>query len=392
MGDKGIARARRLVLVMLNMTLATAWFIVLVASAAGFGPTSGVRLGLAMLGLLVFSWLFLRVTRAILQHRYATREVVITGVLAYAVAVAGGANPTGWGFVPFAWLAVAAIGLSRRNAVLLGAATIAVSSPLAILLTLFQQDPVWSQDEGSVAGLIVGVLVYNLLIGTFFPWANRLWVWIWQLAEQAHDGREAQARLAVAEERLRFARDLHDLVGHQLSAIAVKSELAVRLADDPARAAAEMAEVRQLARKALRELREAVRGYRELDLVAELGSVRAVLEAAGVECRLHLPYRDVPAEVAPVFAWVVREAVTNVLRHSTASFCDITVRFTGEEAVLEVRNDGVTARPVAEDVGSGLTGLGERLAAVGGTLSARPNSSGEFTLRAVAPVLAGVAA
>ncbi|WP_170321661.1 sensor histidine kinase [Acrocarpospora pleiomorpha] len=388
MGDNGITRARRIVRWMLNMTLALVWFVALVSTLVGVGleSVSLARAIATLISLVVFSWLFLRITRAILNRSYATREVVLSGILALALAALGGGNPTGWGFVPLGWLSVAAVGVSRRNAVLLGVGTALVASPIMILAML--QDPDW---DGSVTGVVVGVLLYNLLLAAAFPWANRLWVWIWQLAEQAHVGKEAQSRLAVAEERLRFARDLHDLVGHQLSAIAVKSELAARLAAHPDAAAAEMAEVRALARKALRELREAVRGYRELDLVAELGSVRAVLEAAGVDCRLHLPYRDVPPEVAPVFAWVIREAVTNVLRHSTASVCDITVRFTGEEAVLEVRNDGVTPKPV-EDLGSGLAGLTERLAAVGGTLTARPNGSGEFTLRAVAPVLAGVPA
>ncbi|WP_155355457.1 sensor histidine kinase [Acrocarpospora macrocephala] len=393
MGDKGITRARRIVQWMLNMTLAVVWLVVLLAIVVNVGleTISLVRAALSLIGLVVFSWLFLRITRAILNRSYATREVVLSGILALALAALGGASPTGWGFVPLGWLSVAAVGLSRRNAILLGVGTALVTSPIVILAMLSGQDPAGVNEEGSVAGLVVGVLVYNVLLAATLPWANRLWVWIWQLAEQAHVGKEAQSRLAVAEERLRFARDLHDLVGHQLSAIAVKSELAARLAADPDAAAAEMAEVRSLARKALRELREAVRGYRELDLVAELGSVRAVLEAAGVDCRLHLPYRDVPAEVAPVFAWVIREAVTNVLRHSTASVCDITVRFTDEEAILEVRNDGVTPKPI-EDLGTGLAGLTERLAAVGGTLTARPNGSGQFTLRAVAPVLAGVPA
>jgi two-component system sensor histidine kinase DesK len=393
MGDKGITRARRIVRWMLNATLAVVWFVVLLTTVAefGLGTPSLARAIPALIGLAVFSWLFLRITRAILNRSYATREVVAAGILAFALAALGGGNPTGWGFVPLGWLSVAAVGLSRRNAVLLGAGTALATTPIVILAMLSGHDPAWDIEEGSVAGVVVVVLLYNLVLAGALPWTNRLWVWIWQLAEQAHDGKEAQSRLAVAEERLRFARDLHDLVGHQLSAIAVKSELAVRLAADPDAAVAEMAEVRVLARKGLRELREAVRGYRELDLVAELGSVRAVLEAAGVDCRLHLPYRDIPPEVAPVFAWVIREAVTNVLRHSTASVCDITVRFTGEEAVLEVRNDGVTPKPV-EDLGSGLAGLTERLIAIGGTLTARPSGSGQFTLRAVAPVLAGVPA
>ncbi|MFG1702901.1 sensor histidine kinase [Nonomuraea sp. M3C6] len=212
---------------------------------------------------------------------------------------------------------------------------------------------------------------------------KRMWMWIWQLAVQAHEGREAHTRLALAEERLRFARDLHDLVGHRLSAIAVKTELAVRMSDvDTGVAKAEMAEVNTLTRKALRELREAVRGYRELDLAAELNSVKGVLEAAGVRCEVHLPYRELPDGVAPVFAYAVREAVTNVLKHSSATVCDIMIRFTDREAELRVHNDGVARRQIA-DLGTGLAGMGERLAAVGGDMSAHPTEDGEFVLKAV---------
>jgi two-component system, NarL family, sensor histidine kinase DesK len=97
---------------------------------------------------------------------------------------------------------------------------------------------------------------------------------------------------------------------------------------------------------------------------------------------VHLPYRDLPDGVAPVFAYVVREAVTNVLKHSTATFCDITIRFTEQDAELRVRNDGV-ARWQADDLGTGLTGMGERVAAVGGKLVAHPAGDGEFLLTAV---------
>ncbi|WP_285706576.1 histidine kinase [Microtetraspora sp. NBRC 16547] len=383
----GLGRARKVVRWTLIGTLIVAWFLVVLMTIGGLGTevSKWYRVLPALAGLVVFSWLFVRMTGAILSHRPFRREIVVSGVLSVALMVVGGAQMTGWGFVPLAWLSIAAVGVSRKVAVLLGAGTAVVVTPLAVVATLAGNDPAFPGDT-STTGLVVGVTVYYVAMCALFPWTNRLWVWIWRLAEEAHAGREAQARLAVAEERLRFARDLHDLVGHQLSAIAVKSELAVRLSDaDAAAAKDEMAEVRGLARTALRELRETVRGYRRLDLNAELAAVRGVLEAAGVSCRLHLPYREVPEDVAPVFAWVVREAATNVLRHSSASRCDITVRHSEEAAVLEVRNDGVTRRAV-EDIGSGLAGMGERLAAVGGTLTARPTGSGEFVLRAVAPL------
>ncbi len=385
---EGLNRARKVVRWTMIGTLILVWFLAAVTTAAAvaLGILTWPRALLAVAGLVAFSVFFFRISDAVLAHRYPVRDVVVAGALSLGVMIVGGSQMTGWGFAPLAWLSLAAIAVPRRVAVLLGAGTAVVVTPFGVLGALAGADPSISLDTNTTMGGVVGVSVYYLVMCSIFPWTNRLWVWIYRLAEEAHAGREAQARLAVAEERLRFARDLHDLVGHQLSAIAVKSELAVRLTGADADAARdEMAEVRGLARTALRELRETVRGYRRLDLDAELTTVRGVLEAAGVTCRLHLPHREVPEEVAPVFAWVVREAATNVLRHSSASRCDITVRHSDEEAVLEVRNDGAAHRAV-EDVGSGLAGLGERMAAVGGTLEARPTGSGEFVLRAVAPL------
>lgn len=369
--------------------LAIPWFFAganTVAEAAD-GTTPGLRVLFAAIGLLVFSWLYVRIIRAVLDRRYARREVVAAAAVSLAIAVAGGVQMAGWGLAPLLWLSVAVLGVSRRVAFLFGAGTALVLTPLAILTVSTGRDPAFPMDgdPATMAGAAVGVAVYYVLMCSLFPWTNRLWVWIWRLVEEAHAGREAQARLAVAEERLRFARDLHDLVGHQLSAIAVKSEVAVRLsATDVAAAREEMGAVRGLARTALRELREAVSGYRRPDLTAELGAVRGVLEAAGVSCRLRLPYREMPQEIAPVFAWVVREAVTNVLRHSSATWCEILLRHTEKEAVLEVRNDGVgPGASGTESPGNGLAGMAERMAQIGGTLTARPTGSGEFTLRAV---------
>ncbi|MBO3744552.1 sensor histidine kinase [Streptosporangiaceae bacterium NEAU-GS5] len=379
--DDKLRRARRLVRLVLIVTIAAGWLVVALTTI-GSGTFTWVLIP-AVLGLAVFTWLYIRVIDSVLDGRYPLKDVVVSGLVALATGVVGGLLSPGWHFITLIWLSVAPITLSRRATVLLSLGVFVVLAPLSAWSTILTSDRELTSDPATLAGLITGVVVYTAIMCAIFPCSNRLWVWIYGLAEEAYAGRDAQARLAVAEERLRFARDLHDLVGHQLSAIAVKSELAGRLARaDAAAAGEEMGEVRTLARTALRELREAVRGYRELDLSAELGSVRGVLEAAGVDCRLHLPYRQVPETVAPVFAWVVREAVTNVLRHSTASRCDITVRFTDAAACLEVRNDGVPSDPAHDSKGTGLTGMGERLKAVGGTLIARPTGSGEFVLLA----------
>lgn len=379
-----IKRARRLARRMLNSTLVVMWIFLTMSTAISVasGTLAWPRVVPATIAALGFTWFYVRIVVSVLERRYPTREVVWAGALAFAAALAGGADPIGWGFVPMIWLSVAVIELPGRRALALGVATCLACVGLAAL-NLLDGGGLLAESGDSFLSSMMFVVVLDVIWAAALPCTNRMWAWIWALAVQAHDGRDAHTRLALAEERLRFARDLHDLVGHQLSAIAVKTELAVRLADADAGAAkAEMAEVNRLTRKALRELRQAVRGYRELDLTAELNSVKGVLEAAGVRCEVRLPHRELPAGVAPVFAYAVREAVTNVLKHSTATFCEITLRFTDEEAELAVRNDGV-ARGQADDLGSGLTGMRERMSVVGGKMTARPTGDGQFLLAAV---------
>ncbi|MEV0379076.1 sensor histidine kinase [Nonomuraea sp. NPDC050643] len=378
-----ITRARRFTWKMLISNIVMTWMMVIVQFTLVVGENrwnwwSAVP---AVILALWFTWLYPKMINAALDRRYATREVVLSAVLALVATAVGGSETLGFGFLLISWLAVATLGVTKRMSHLLSGATFVVGVGLGVVIGAMLESPI-VEDAGVMGALLYYVVIYGLLCGVMPP-STRMSVWIWTLALEAHEGREAHTRLALAEERLRFSRDLHDLVGHQLSAIAVKTELATRLSDVDAEAAkAEMREVNTLTRKALRELREAVRGYRELDLAAELNSVKGVLEAAGVRCEVHLPYRELPDGVAPVFAYVVREAVTNVLKHSTASFCDITIRFTGEEAELRVRNDGV-ARSQAADLGSGLAGMGERLAGVGGKVTAHPTADGEFLLNAV---------
>jgi two-component system, NarL family, sensor histidine kinase DesK len=174
------------------------------------------------------------------------------------------------------------------------------------------------------------------------------------------------AELAVENERTRFARDLHDILGHSLTVITVKAELAQRLLDvDTERTRAELADLERLSRDALSDVRRAVEGYRELTLPGELSRARTALTAAGIDARLPSASDDVPTELRELFAWAVREGVTNVLRHSQARTCTIEL---GSRRV-EVRDDGRGI--VGSGTGSGLLGLTERAAAVGATVSAR---------------------
>jgi two-component system, NarL family, sensor histidine kinase DesK len=184
---------------------------------------------------------------------------------------------------------------------------------------------------------------------------------------------QKNAELAVENERTRFARDLHDILGHSLTVITVKAELANRLLDvDTERARAELADLERLSRDALTDVRRAVEGYRELTLPGELARARTALAAAEIEAELPNSTDEVPSHLRELFAWTVREGVTNVIRHSGATRC--TVRLGADAA--EVVDDG--AGPVATGgvvegahTGSGLVGLRERAAAVGGTVTTR---------------------
>ncbi|SFP75998.1 two-component system, NarL family, sensor histidine kinase DesK [Geodermatophilus dictyosporus] len=200
------------------------------------------------------------------------------------------------------------------------------------------------------------------------------------------EAREELARNAVAEERLRFARDLHDLLGHSLSLIALKSELAGRLAEvDPARARAEMADVEAAARRALAEVRDAVSGYRQVSCAQALAEARSALSGAGIAVRLPARVPPLPGPVDAALGWVVREATTNVLRHSGARAVTVTLTDDGTEAVLTVTDDG---RGPTDDTapGSGLTGLAERVGALGGVLTGGAGRAGGYELRAVLPL------
>jgi two-component system sensor histidine kinase DesK len=193
---------------------------------------------------------------------------------------------------------------------------------------------------------------------------------------ELHTARNELARQAVMEERLRLARDLHDLLGHTLSLIVLKSELAGRLIDkDTGQAAQEIHEVEHAARQALREVREAVAGYRQPTLRTELEGARQMMEAAGISCTIEMNSEALPPAIDAVLAWTVREGVTNVIRHSRARRCTIQVSGRNGSACIEVINDGYQEwehNSTSTKGGSGLSGLAERVVAQGGQIEASP--------------------
>jgi two-component system sensor histidine kinase DesK len=230
--------------------------------------------------------------------------------------------------------------------------------------------PGW--DTGG--GLIFGVFVAALAV-----WG------VGQLVQrniQLVAAQEEIARLAVTEERARAARDLHDILGHSLTVITVKAELAGRLMPaDPERAALEIADVEALAREALADVRSTMTAQRSVTLVTELASARVALEAAGIETELPMVTDPVIAQAAAdngeLFGWVIREGVTNVVRHSGAQRCTIVI---GRDRV-EIVDDGRGPVDEGGTAGHGLDGLRQRAATAGASITVgRAGRLGGFRL------------
>lgn len=225
---------------------------------------------------------------------------------------------------------------------------------------------------GGLAVVLAAGLTHTgagLALGMEWPWALGVGGWIafvglsvWlgerssRAQQDAVDAREQRAELAVDLERARMARDLHDILGHSLTVVAVKAQLAGRLVDaDPERAKAEIADVERLARDALADVRATVRSFRDLSLPAELAGARRAFEAAEVEADVPGAAEHVRSDLRELFAWVVREGVTNVVRHSGARHASVVL---GADSV-EIRDDG-RGFDDAHRTGSGLLGLDER--------------------------------
>jgi two-component system sensor histidine kinase DesK len=230
---------------------------------------------------------------------------------------------------------------------------------------------------GDVAATVLTIVAIGLMMTAFgrIARANR----------ELRATREELARLAVAEERLRISRDLHDLLGHSLSVIALKSELARKLVErEPERAAAELDDIQSVTRDALAGVREAVQGYRRLSLADELEGARRALAAAGIDCSLGESPFELPEDVDAVLAWAVREGATNVIRHSGAQHCAIRVDANGDRAAIEIEDDGNGM--VDGGAGSGLSGLRERAQRLRGELEAGGRPEGGFRLRLTVPL------
>ena len=228
----------------------------------------------------------------------------------------------------------------------------------------------------------LGVAVQALAFGLILVGVRGLM----ELVRELEAARGQVAELAAGEERLRLSRDMHDLLGHNLSVIALKSQLARRLLGrDPNAAESEVRDIEAVARSSLQEARAAVRGLRSASLASELERAKRALEAAGVEAAVQAS-DPLPAGVETLLGFAAREGATNVIRHSDARRCEIEVRRIGDMAELEVRDDGAGDANDTGD-GSGLRGLSERMTEAGGTLDAGPVKDGGFRLIARVPIV-----
>lgn len=240
----------------------------------------------------------------------------------------------------------------------------------------------WGTPRKSGAVVIALLVAYTaewFLLN--FPWVSLVNIWILcpiiaglivtERIQHRHRAdlrlsHDEVRRLAASAERERIGRDLHDLLGHTLSMVALKSELAGRLIErDPAAARREIADVECVARDALSQVRSAVSGIRAAAMAAELASARLLLEAAGVQMEYWHDPQALPAEVESCLALVLREAVTNIQRHASANRVEVTVIVGAERVVLRIRDDG---RGGVNERGNGLTGMRERIAACNGEL------------------------
>ena len=312
----------------------------------------------------VYAWTWLRPLRWRQAPQPAVSVIALTA-LALALSLADAGT---WGYTFIYCTVVAGAVLSWRVGLPLAAAYALTVGALALGV---------GTGRGFALGAVIEIFLTGLgMIGVFRLVAANV---------ELRQAREEIARLAVSEERLRFARDLHDLLGHSLSVVVLKSELASRLAArDPERAAAEMADVEKVARQALNDVREAVAGYRRVSLAQELEGVQQVLKSAGIRPRVERTAGPLPAEVEDVMAWAVREGVTNVLRHSGARTCEVVVSRQDGLACLEIRDDGAgPALPPVE--GTGLRGLRERVEAHGGSLQLGPRAGQGFRLQVSLP-------
>ncbi|WP_336632072.1 MULTISPECIES: sensor histidine kinase [unclassified Microbacterium] len=334
-------------------------------------------------------WLFTAVPTLTTQHGPFAAVIPIILLVVFAVGFLVGA-PLSWSaptsrrlvpaaalfalsFTLFPWLGWEVRGFWTYVGVLVGMAMVSVRLTWLLLFALaaaalFSGVALvgWEDEILWIPGILISISAMMAAFARNIAAINELRATQHQMAV-----------LAVERERSRVARDLHDILGHSLTVITVKTELAGRLVDvDPERARTEIGEVEALARGALVDVRATVAGFRGVSVTGELAGARAALTAAGIEADLPGSVEAVPAESRELAGWVVREGVTNVLRHAQAARCRIRI----DERRVTIDDDGIGPRS-SPDGGSGLAGLRGRVEAAGGRMSVGRSDLGGFSLR-----------
>lgn len=351
-------------------TVFPAVFLVYLAETAGavaqYNGTAGEVAGFLVLAVFCASYVV-----ALSRDTFTARAPTFWAIFAVQVACLAAELPLAHGaaFVMAVFIVVLAVGrLHARAAPVVVAFTAgAVLLPSAV--------PSWHQGpaSGAAIGTAFAIPMVALAMFSFFN--------VLRGNVALAQARSEVSRLAAENERIRIARDLHDLLGHSLTTIIVKAELARRLtATDAGAAAAEIAEVEALTRASLADVRAAVSRYREPTVAGELATGRELLRAAGITADLPRSVDGLDERGRELFAWVLREGLTNVVRHSHAATCTVTLT----ADAVQIADDGTGGDLGA--TGSGLSGLRERVDAAGGTIEAGPSPSGGWRLRvALAP-------
>lgn len=360
--------------------------LIYVGAFPGWGPTAGVLVGAVQAAISI-----------VVCHR------------ALASLRNGELRPTVWEWVALAgWMAFSAVVL------LIMVSQLGPDDPWVPVLLAAISVPVGclslrlSFRTGLVAGVVVGGLLGGLVAsrmdepgpalvtlavicaGTVAMLVLAFWLTGWMLRNiwELEDARRAAGQLAIAEERLRIARDLHDLFGRTMATVAVKTELAGELVrrGQPDAALTQLGEVRTIAEQSGQQVRAVVQGYREVDLDSELVGARSLQDSAGIRCvvRGSAP-GDLPTPTVSALVWVLRESVTNIIRHARATESMITIQ-EGDPLRMIITNDGAAGvdQHQQEAAGHGLMGMRERLAGVGGTLMIITDS-GRYTVEVTVP-------
>ncbi|WP_433463071.1 sensor histidine kinase [Spirillospora sp. CA-128828] len=360
------------------------WLVILVWPVWDMVQGRTHPLWLAALALALFASLHSAVVHTAFDGRYPMRLPIALLVAQTGVAVWGALVFQGRWYTLFPLVGLATgvvVGHLPRNSkgpelhMLIGIGSV---SSLSALIG-------WAsgEDGGALAANWYGTVTAGIVTAVFL----RLSIVIGLL----RDAREQLADAAVARERLRFSRDLHDLLGHTLSLMVVKAQAVRRIAErDPAVAAEQAADIETVGRKALEEVRQAVSGYRGRGLAEELDAARMALADNGVDVSVRRTGPPLPPQPDALLGWAVREGVTNVIRHSDAGRCEITLRSDDDGAVLEVKDDGTGKGGIGGSGGHGLRGLSERMEVVAGTVQAGPAPDGGFLLTVTIPVTAAL--